>query len=128
MATPLGLLRSRAAYFFFVVGAAWAGVGVYTGSTLVAWPAVACLAGGALLKLFPGRRLTWAWGVATASMGGIISLYQVYAWEPLLGGAFSGLAAASMAGFALFTVVHLLLLYAGAGTGPLRSETSPSTS
>lgn len=125
MPSVFGLLRSNSAYFFIVVGVVWAGVGVLTGSALVAWPAAACIAGGLLLKLMPGRRLTWSWALATASMGLIISVYQVYAWAPLVWGTFPALAATTLAGFALFAVVHVLLLYAGAGTA---KEVKPETS
>lgn len=115
MASAFRMMRGSAPYFFIVVGLVWAAVGVLTASLLVAWPAFACVAGGLLLKLLPGRRLTWAWAVATASMGFIVSIYQVYAWAPLVGGAFSTLAEATLAGFLVFALVHALLFYAGAG-------------
>jgi hypothetical protein len=129
MATVFGMLRSGAPYFFVAVGLVWAAVGALTGSLLVAWPAVACLAGGVMLKLLPGRRLTWSWASATASMGFIVSAYQVYAWAPLVGGAFSTLAATTLAGFLAFALVHVLLFYAGVGVPkPVKSGTSQSTS
>ncbi|MDE1858529.1 MAG: hypothetical protein KGI26_05650 [Thaumarchaeota archaeon] len=125
MASVVGMLRTYVPYLFIAVGVAWGAIGAFTGSFLVAWPAVACIVGGIFLRQMPGHRLTWAWAVATASMGLIVSVYQVYAWEPFLGGAFSTIAAASLAGFAVFAVVHVFLLYAGAAAAkPVRSETS----
>lgn len=125
MASVFGMLRSNAAYFFILVGLVWAAVGVLTGTLLVAWPAVACIAGGVLLKMMPGHRLTWAWVVATAAMGFLISVYQLYAWAPFAGGFFSALAGEALAGFGVFAVVHVVLLFAGVGgTKPVRSETS----
>ncbi|MDG6910209.1 MAG: hypothetical protein JRN08_07550 [Nitrososphaerota archaeon] len=119
------MLRRYTAYFFIVVGIVWAAMGALTGTVLLAWPAVACIAGGLMVKLLPGRRLTWSWGLATASMGLIVSLYQVYAWAPLLGGAFSAVAGTTMVAFLLFALVHVLLFYAGAGfSGAIKSETS----
>ena len=117
--------RRYAAYFFILVGLVWAALGAITGAALVAWPAVACIAGGVLVKFFPGGRLTWSWGLATAAMGLIISVYEVYAWAPLVGGAFSGVADATLAGFLVFALVHVLLFYAGTGSpGPVKSATS----
>jgi hypothetical protein len=113
MASVLGMFRSQAAYFFIVVGLVWGAVGVLISSYLTAWPVVACLVAGVLLKIKPGYRLTWAWAIATASMGFLVSAYQVYAWAPFLGGAFSTLAGETLAGFAVFAVVHVLLFYAG---------------
>jgi hypothetical protein len=124
MSSVIGRLRGFAAYFFIVVGLVWAAVGALTGSALVAWPAGACFVGGAFIRFLPGRRLTWAWGLSTAAMGFIVSIYQIYAWSPLVGGAFSTLAGTALGGFAVFAVVHVLLFYAGASPGALRSETS----
>ncbi|MDG7010918.1 MAG: hypothetical protein JRN57_02235 [Nitrososphaerota archaeon] len=114
MASVYGMLRGRAAYFFIAVGVVWAVVGLLSDLALVAWPAVACIAGGALLLLVPSHRLTWPWLVATAAMGFLVSVYQVYAWSPLVGGAFSTLADEATAGFAVFALVHVLLFFTGA--------------
>ena len=108
-----GVLRKYVAYAFVVVGIAWLGIAVLAGSVLILWPAVACLLSGALLKLKPGLRLTWAWAVSSAVLGLLLSAYQVYAWSPYLGGAFSVLAGGAIVGFAVLAVVHALLLYAG---------------
>lgn len=110
----LDTLGENSAYAFIAVGVVWLGIAVVAGSYLILWPAVACLAGGTLLKMRPGRRLTWAWAVASAALGFLLSAYQVYSWSPYLGGAFSTLAGASLAGFAVLAVVHALLLYLGA--------------
>jgi hypothetical protein len=109
----LEVLVANAAYFFIAVGVVWLAVAVLAGSALILWPVVACIAAGLMLREWPSGRLTWAWVVATAAMGFILSAYQVYAWLSFLGGAFSNLAAASTAGFAVLAVVHLLLIYAG---------------
>jgi len=109
----LDSIAANAAYAFVAVGVIWLVVAFLTGSALVLWPVVACVAGGAQLKLWPSRRLTWAWVVSSAVMGFLLSVYQVYAWLSFLGGAFSSLAAASSIGFALLAVAHLFLFYAG---------------
>ena len=109
-----GLIKENAAYFFLGVAVAWIGVAALENSALLTWPVVACLAGGALVTLRPEASITFAWAVSTASMGLIISAYEVYAWSPLLGGDFSSTALAPVVGFAAFAVVHLFLFYAGA--------------
>jgi hypothetical protein len=109
----LGTIRANSSYAFFVVGIAWLVVAVLAWSALVLWPVVAFLVGGFMLRMMPGRRFTWAWVVASAVLGFLLSAYQVYAWAPFIGGTFSTLAAGSLAGFALFAVVHLLLFYVG---------------
>ncbi|MDG6988406.1 MAG: hypothetical protein JRN21_03675 [Nitrososphaerota archaeon] len=107
------LIRGYAPYFFIAMGVVWLVVAVIGASVLAAWPVVACFAGGALLKLRPDARLTFAWAVSTAAMGLVFSAYEVYAWYPLLGGAFSSVAAVPVAGFAVFAVAHVFLFYAG---------------
>ena len=125
MSSVIGKLRANGAYLFIAVGVVWAALGLYTGSRLVAWPAAACIAGGVLLRQMPGRRFTWSWSISAAVMGLIVSAYQVYAWAPLLGGAFSTLAGATLAGFVVFAVVHVFLAYAGsASSSAVRSATS----
>lgn len=111
------LLRSNVAYFFILVGVIWLAVAVLGDTVLLAWPVVACFASGALLKLVPGNRFTWAWVLSTAVLGFLISIYQVYAWAPLVGGAFSTLAGSTVAAFLVLAAVHVLLFYSGA-TGP----------
>jgi len=113
MPSPVAMLRENSAYAFLAVGVAWIAVAVLAGSALVLWPVVACFVSGFALKTWPGRRLTWAWAVSSAVLGFLLSAYQVYAWAPFLGGAFSTLAAASLVGFAIFAVVHVFLFYAG---------------
>jgi hypothetical protein len=109
----LDSLTSNSPYAFIVVGAAWLGVVVLAGSALILWPVVALIAAGVQLKMWPSRRLTWAWAVSAAVLGFLLAAYQVYAWAGFLGGAFSGIAAVSLAGFAVLAAVHLVLLYAG---------------
>jgi hypothetical protein len=110
-----GLLRGNAAYLFIAVGVVWIAVAIVTGSSLLAWPVVACLVSGALLKLYPSKRITWAWAISTAGLGLLLSAYQVYAWSPFIGGAFSTLAGSALAVFVVLAAAHVVLLYAGTG-------------
>jgi hypothetical protein len=107
-------MKSNAAYLFIAVGIAWLAVALFASSSLVLWPTIACVVGGVLLRLRPGERLTWAWTVSAAALGLVLSAYQVYAWAPFIQGAFSTVAVAAIGGFAVFAVVHLLLMYLGA--------------
>ena len=125
MASAFGAMKSNAPYLFIVVGLIWAAVGVMTDSIFTGWPVAACIAAGVLIKFRPGRKLTWAWAVSTAVLGFVVSIYQLYAWAPFLGGAFSGLAGEALAGFTILALVHVFLGYAGASApGRVRSETS----
>ena len=107
----LDTLVANAAYAFIAVGVIWLAVAVLSGSSLILWPVVACIAAGIMLREWPSGRLTWSWAVATAVMGFLLSGYQVYAWLSFLGGAFSTLAAGSVIGFAVFAFGHALLFY-----------------
>jgi hypothetical protein len=114
MPKVLDRIRDFSAYSFVAVGLVWLAIAFLAGSLLVLWPVVACVVGGVLLRLRPGKRLTWAWASSAAILGLILSGYQVYQWAPFLGGAFNTLAATSLGGFAVLALVHLVLLYAGA--------------
>ncbi len=109
----LRIIRANASFVFFGMGVVWLAVAVLAWSSLVLWPVIAFLVSGYLLRTTPGGRLTWAWVVSTTILGFLLSAFQVYAWSPFLGGAFSTLAAASLAGFAIFALVHLVLFYVG---------------
>ncbi len=122
MSAILGTIRANSAYAYIAVGALWLAVAVLAGSALILWPVVACVLGGVQLKMWPARRLTWAWAVSTAVLGLLLAAYQVYAWVPFLGGSFGSVAAAATAAFAVLTVAHVLLLYMGAK--PARAETA----
>ena len=111
----MGAVRANSAYAFFAVGVFWLAVAVLGGSPLVLWPVVACVFGGVLLKVWPGRRLTWAWAVSTVGMGLLLAAYQVYAWLPYLGGTFSSVASEAAAVFAVLAVLQVVLVYAGLG-------------
>ena len=108
----LDTLVAYAAYAFIAVGVIWLAIAFLGGSSLILWPALACIVGGIMLREWPNGRLTWSWAVATAVMGFLLSVYQVYAWLSFLGGAFSTLAAVSVIGFAVFAIVHVFLFYA----------------
>jgi hypothetical protein len=111
----LEALRKNTSYFFIAVGVAWLVVAALTGSVLVLWPVVACVAAGVLIRVIPGGRLTWAWTIASAALGLLLAAYEVYAWAPFIGGTFSTLGIEGTVGFGAFTVVHLLLFYSGWG-------------
>lgn len=111
MPSPLKVLKDNVPYAYGVVGALWLVVAFVDGSLLLLWPALACLLGGAMVRLRPRKRLTWAWATAAAVMGLLLSLYQVYAAVPLVSSAFSTVAGASLVAFAIFALGHLLLIY-----------------
>jgi len=123
----LDTLVSNATYFFIAVGVIWLAVAVLGQSYLILWPVIACVAGGAMLRQWPARRLSWAWCAATAVMGFLLSAYQVYAWLAFLGGAFSVLASASGLGFGLFAILHIFLLYAGTSKPAATGATADSS-
>jgi hypothetical protein len=108
-----GILKSNPAYGFFVVGVVWAIVAVWLGLVLVLWPALTCLAAALLLKLLPSERITWAWATSSAVLGLLVSAYQAYVAIPFINGTFSFVATETLAGFVLFALVHLVLLYSG---------------
>ena len=114
MPIVLDSLRSNAAYAFIAVGVAWLAIAVLTSAGLILWPVVACVVAGLLLKLRPALRLTWAWALATASLGFLLSAYQLYAWTPLIGGAFAAVASTSLVVFLVLALAHLFLFYLGA--------------
>jgi len=112
MSSLLGYLRTNSAYAYFAVGFVWLAVAVLAGSALILWPVLALVLGGAQLRMWPARRLTWAWAVSTAVFGFLLAAYQVYAWLPFLGGAFSTVAATASSVFAVLALLHLFLFYA----------------
>lgn len=113
MSAILGTLRSNSAYVFIAAGVLWLAAAVVAGSLLVLWPVVVCVLGGVFLKMWPAKRLTWAWAVSAAVFGFLLAAYQVYAWVPFLGGAFSGVAAVAAAVFVIFAALHVFLFYIG---------------
>ncbi len=109
------LRRPNLGFAFFGAGFVWLAVVYITGTALNLWPVVACFVGGTLLRVKPVERLTWAWSVSSATLGLLLASYQAYAWIPLVSGSFGTLAVFSLVGFAVFAVVHALLLYSGWG-------------
>lgn len=107
------ILKSNVAYEFMVIGVVWAVVAVWLGLVMVLWPALTCLAAGLLLKFLPSGRLTWAWATSSAILGFLVSAYQAYVAIPFISSAFSSVATETLAGFALFALVHIVLLYSG---------------
>lgn len=124
MSALLGTLRGNSSYLFIAVGVFWLGVAVAAGSALILWPVIACVLGGVLLRVWPERKITWAWAVAAAVFGFLLAAYQVYAWLPFLGGAFSGIAAVASVVFVVFALLHVLLLYVGAA--PVKPAAEPA--
>lgn len=104
-------LKSNLAYEFIVVGIAWTVVAVALGLVLVLWPAITCLAAGFLLKFLPSERITWPWATSSAVLGFLVSAYQAFIAVPFVSSSFSLVGTETLAGFALFAFVHLLLLY-----------------
>jgi hypothetical protein len=107
------VLKSNLAYEFVAVGVVWAVVAVLVGKAVVLWPALTCIAAGALLKVQPGGRVTWAWAMASAVLGMLVAGYQAYVAAPFLGGAFSMVAGETFAAFLVFALVHVMLLFTG---------------
>lgn len=109
----LDVLVDNASTAFIAMGVVWLAIAVLSDAALILWPVLACIAGGIMLKQWPAGRFTWAWAVASASMGFLLSAYQVYAWLSFVGGAFSALATGLAVGFAVLAVGHVFLFYAG---------------
>jgi hypothetical protein len=107
------ILKSNLAYEFIVVGVVWAIAAVGLGLVLVLWPVLTCLAAGLLLMFLPSGRITWPWATSSAILGFLVSAYQAYVAIPLVSSAFSLVATETLAGFAFFALVHLVLLYSG---------------
>lgn len=124
MSALLGTLRGNSAYAFIAVGVLWLAVAVAAGSPLILWPVVTCVLGGVFLKMWPAKRVTWAWAISTAVFGFILAAYRFYAWLPFLGGAFSETAAVAAAVFLAMAVLHVFLFYAGAN--PANPAPEPS--
>lgn len=106
------ILKDNSQYAFFALGAAWLATAL-TAGPLALWPVAALVASGALLRLRPEVRVTWALSKSSAFFGFVVAGYQVYASMGLLSGAFAGVATASLALFGVFAAVHLLLLWPG---------------
>ena len=96
----------------------WLVLALYEWSALLLWPVAALAVGGAMLRLLPGERITWAWAMSAAVLGMVVALYQVYLAVPLIGSAFSTVAGVSLAVFAVFAAAHIVLAYAGASVKP----------
>ena len=106
------ILKDNSQYAFFALGAVWLATAV-TAGPLALWPVAALVASGALLRLRPEERVTWALSKSSAFFRFVVAGYQVYASMGLLSGAFAGVATASLALFGVFAAVHLLLLWPG---------------
>jgi hypothetical protein len=110
-------VRSRVDYAFIAMGVVWLAFAFYEWSALLLWPVVALVAGGAMLRLLPGKRLTWAWAISAAVLGLAVALYQVYLAVPLLGSAFSVVAGASLVVFLVLSAAHVVLAYTATSVG-----------
>ncbi|MDG6902146.1 MAG: hypothetical protein JRM80_09330 [Nitrososphaerota archaeon] len=112
MQSALSFLRKNLAYTFVLFGAVWVVIAFLTGSALVLWPAVACVAAGLLIRVKPSSRLSEAWGPSAAVLGFVLCVYQVYAAILLLGGSFVTVAASSLVIFLLLGLGHMYLAFA----------------
>lgn len=111
MPAPLSVLKANIPYAYAVMGVVWLALAFTVGSTLLIWPVAALVLGGALLKLMPGQRLSWAWATAAGVMGLLLALYQAYVAAPLVSGSFSTIAGSSLVLFVVFAAIHLLLVF-----------------
>ncbi len=109
----LGVIRSKAAYSYFLLAVIWAVVAVVDGSAFLGWPVLLFAVSGALLMARPGDRLTWAWTMSSLLFGFLLAAYQVYSAAVLLPTAFYSIAAISAAAFVLFGAAHVFVFYAG---------------
>ncbi|HME19342.1 MAG TPA: hypothetical protein VKF15_06390 [Nitrososphaerales archaeon] len=114
MPSFLNTIRSRADYAFIAVAVVWLAFALYEWSVLLLWPVVALAAGGAMLRLRPGKKVTWAWTISAAVMGLVVAIYQVYLAVPLLQSAFSMVAGASLVVFVVIGGAHVVLAYTAA--------------
>jgi hypothetical protein len=105
------ILESNLAYEFVAVGITWTVIAAVLGLVLVLWPAITCLVAGLLLKFLPSTRITLPWATSSAVLGLLVSAYQAFVAAPFVGGTFSSVGVETLAGFALFAFVHLVLLY-----------------
>ncbi|HXW37191.1 MAG TPA: hypothetical protein VEJ36_04730 [Nitrososphaerales archaeon] len=117
----MDIVRKNTAYLFLLAGAVWAGAIVLTGSVLVAWPTIACLASGVLLLVRPEYRITYAWVISSAVLGLLLAGWQAVSDVPFLSGDFALVAAASLVAFLAFALLHAVLLY-GYGLPPKNTE------
>jgi len=107
------ILKANLAYEFVAVGLVWVAVAVALGLAIVLWPALTCIAAGAMLRLIPADRLTWSWATSSAVLGFLVCGYQVYASIGFLSGAFSAVAVETLAAFLVFAAVHATLFFFG---------------
>ena len=105
------ILKSNLAYEFVIAGIVWTVVAVGLGAVLILWPALTCFAAGFLLKFLPSTRITWPWATSSAVLGFLVSAYQAFVAVSFVSGAFSLVGIETLAGFALFALVNLVLLY-----------------
>jgi hypothetical protein len=121
MPSAVDMLRGRLSYAFILMGVVWLGFVYVASSLLVLWPAVTCLAGGALLLWRPKERFTSAWVRATAVLGFVLGAYMVLVAAPLLGGSFALVAGVSLVAFLVIAAFNVLL-FALSGARPEPSE------
>ncbi len=127
MPSPATLVKTNAPYAYAALGIVWLVIAAYEGSLLLLWPVVALITGGALRKLRPRARITWAWVVSAAVLGLVLAFWQAYVAAPLVSGVLSAFAGASLVAFAILGIAHLVLLYAGAsGAGAKPRESGSS--
>lgn len=117
MPSAFALLKGRLSYAFIAMGVVWLGFVYVASSLLVLWPAVTCLAGGALLLWRPKEKFTQAWIRASAFLGVILGTYQVLVAAPLLTGDFAVVAGVSLVAFLVVAAFNVALFAASSRTG-----------
>jgi hypothetical protein len=108
----LETVKRNLAYLLLAAGVIWLAALFATSSVLLLWPAAACFASGALLKVRREDRFSAAWVSSSAIMGLVLSAYQSYAATLLISGEFVSIASISLVAFLAFAILHAILLYA----------------
>ena len=96
---------------FIVAGVVWAGVIIDGSGLLLSWPAAASFLSAIAIVVRPASKTTTPLAGASAFFGLIIALYQLSVAVGLSGSPLGGIATYSIAVFAGFTVLYLVLLY-----------------
>jgi hypothetical protein len=99
---------------FFVTGIFWVGVLATGGGILLGWAIITCFASGVFLFMWTASWVTRPLVAASALFGLVLTGYQFYVALTALGTPVQSVAIISAPLFAVFAVVYIYLLYAGA--------------
>lgn len=94
-----------------MAGVAWVGVIIEGSGLLLFWPAAASFLSALAIVVRPENRTTTPLAGASAFFGLVIALYQLSVAVSLSGTPLGEVASYSIAVFAAFTVLYLVLLY-----------------